>query len=178
MGTKMEVMTISSFDKINLTKPNPLILCDIDETFFTFKHTYKFFYKIIKKKNPLLSNTQISSIANRAYNKYAKKCKPYIYDKEGFVNMYKKVKDLSGEIMFVTARKKTSEKYTREQFKKNFVNYDKFKFHYTSRKGEYIKNRINKHGKGEIIFIDDQDRFIYDVKENNPFITCYKFNCH
>jgi uncharacterized HAD superfamily protein len=177
METKKEAITISSFDEIKLTAPNPLILCDIDETFFTFKRTYKFFYKIIKKRNPLLSPTEINSIANRAYNKYAKKCKPYIYDKEGFVNMYKKVNDLSGEIMFVTARKKTSEKYTRNQFKTNLVNYDHFKFHYTSRKGEYIKNCINKHGKGEIVFIDDQDRFIHDVKEKNPFITCYKFNC-
>lgn len=118
METNTELITISSFNEINLTTPNPLILCDIDETFFTFKHTYKLFYKIIKKRNPLLSSKEINSIVKCTYNKYAKQSKPRIYDKEGFVNMYKKVKDLSGEIMFVTARKNAAEKYTRKQFKK------------------------------------------------------------
>jgi hypothetical protein len=170
--------TISSFNDIVITKQKPLILCDIDETILRYKYTYENFYNQMKLISPISSEIELKQNAEDDYYYYRVSSNPLHTDSDGFNNMIKRIQELNGELMFVTARSIVSEKMTKNHFKSLNIDYNKYKIHYTYlvNKGEYIKKYINNMNEyGEIIFIDDQEQVLKNVNHFNPQITCYKF---
>lgn len=147
----------SSFDHIRLSKFNPLVLCDIDDTLLTMDTIYH-----LGQSHPITLT-------------YQYKAKHTDYD--GFQRLVYRVKQLGGELQFLTARDKEFHASTRSHFDEIGINYDSFQIHYTNAnpKGEYIKNNIDLSKYGEVIFIDDRDSFLANVKRHHPQIKCYKF---
>jgi hypothetical protein len=99
-------------------------------------------------------------------------------DYHGFMRLVQRVRDLGGELKFLTARSKMGEYYTRIHFNQIGIDYNQFKVHYTNAgpKGKYILENIPLRGYNEVIFIDDNDGFIHSVKSHHPEIQCYKFH--
>lgn len=147
----------SSFDHIRLSRFNPLVLCDIDDTLLTMNTIYH-----LGQNHPITPT-------------YEYKVKHTDYD--GFHRLVSRVKQLGGELQFLTARNKEFHASTRSHFDAIGVNYDSFQIHYTNAgpKGEYIKNNIDLSKYDEVIFIDDRDSFLANVKYHHPQIKCYKF---
>jgi hypothetical protein len=99
-------------------------------------------------------------------------------DYDGFNRLVRRVKQLGGEIQFLTARDGQYHYITKLHFNHIGIDSDLFKINYTNAgpKGEYIKKNINLLGYGEVLFIDDRDSFLMSVKTHHPQIICYKFH--
>ena len=170
---------IHSFEDVVITKEKPLIICDIDDTVLAYNYNYEYFYTQAKIISPEASPQEILQYAEDDYYLHRMIEKPFHTDYPGFFSMSKKVKDLQGEIIFVTARNNCSIDITRKHFKEIKLDYESYQVHYTSypvtSKGEYIQKYIDMRGKGEVIFIDYQEFNLLSVKKKNPHITCYKF---
>jgi len=195
------VIPINTFTAVSLTKPKPLVLCDIDDTVIGYDHNVDFFYNRLKtyiEKTKLensgpkhifkdvlndtgvmsMTEDEIRSSASEMYEKYRLFNKPNHCDSQGFVKLVKKVKDLGGELQFLTARSRESTFFTRNQFKEIGINYDDYRVNYTGNmisKGEYINRYFNLGNYGEVVFIDDLDSYIQTVVNLCPSIQCYKF---
>ena len=172
------VKTINSFDEIIITKNKSLILCDIDDTILRFSYNINHFYNNAKLLYPEVSDNELVNRAERDFYIHRILNKPFHTDLNGFNNLCKRIKDMNGELIFVTARSYSSEEITKKHFKSLGVDYNKFKIHYVSSKiskGDYIKKNINLEGCKEIIFIDDLDYNLKNVKKILPQIKCYKF---
>jgi acid phosphatase class B len=170
---------IHSFDDVVITRVKPLIICDIDDTVLAYDYNYQHFYTQAKIMSPEASPEEILQHAEDDYYLHRIINRPFHTDYEGFMRMSKKVEELNGEIIFVTARSAGSIEITTKHFNQIQLDYNSYKVHYTSypviSKGEYIKKYIDMREKGEVIFIDDQDFNLFNVKAMNPFIKCYKF---
>lgn len=175
----MEATIIHSFQDVVITKEKPFIICDIDDTVLAYNYNYEYFYNQAKIISPEASLQEIYQHAEDDYYLHRIINKPFHTDYEGFMRMSQKVKELNGEIIFVTARHTCSIENTIKHFNEIKLDYHSYQVHYTSypitSKGEYIQKYIDMRGKGEVIFIDDQDFNLISVKKKNPHITCYKF---
>ena len=191
------VVPISSFREVELRRKKPLVLCDIDDTVIGYDKTYDFFYKQLlataqTKNNVPAKMTSIFNIANnhnndyelkheaeQMYNYYRMLNKPKHCDYVGFMDLVERVKQIDGELQFLTARSRESAFHTRNQFKEIGLNYDDYRVHYTGggmTKGMYISRYFNVNMYGEVLFIDDLDSFIDSVVSTCPSVRCYKFN--
>jgi hypothetical protein len=192
--TPPPVKSISSFDEVVLSpRPNPLVLCDIDETLLRYNKQYEDIFREVAQKydrgitqyqitrkyleSPEQRHTKIQYIAKMEYDKYIHDTPPVATDAEGFNRLLLRIYMLNGELKFVTARGHLSQEFTRKHFTQIGVNYDDFEVHYTdaTHKGEYIKKNISFDGYNDILFIDDLDNFIQNVQSHLPQIQCYKF---
>jgi hypothetical protein len=93
--------------------------------------------------------------------------------------MLKKIQQLGGKLMFLTARNIISHEKTINDFKKSGLeNPENFDIHYTNNqitKGEYIKQHNLIDGYKCISFIDDYPEYISSVLNIYPQINCYLF---
>lgn len=187
------VKPVSSFDEVVLTKPNPLILCDIDETVLTFekefthfvdisKHTYDTVYRQFNIPTQYISRekhreAKVNSMARVMYSDYIQSVGPKPTDMDGFRRLERRVGVLGGQIKFLTARGEKSDHFTRNNFAQIGLNYDDYDVYYTnaSPKGEYIKKHIPLDTYGEVCFIDDLDHNMKNVMLHLPNIVCYQF---
>lgn len=99
-------------------------------------------------------------------------------DLEGFLNLLEKIKNTNSELIFLTTRNSSSDKWTRKNIKDIGIKCDNIQFHYTNdkiSKGEYIKNNLKLDFYSDIIFIDDYECYIQTVKEFISHYRCYKF---
>jgi len=190
------VVPISSFQEVQLRRRKPLVLCDIDDTLIGYDKTYDFFYNNLLQNTRIQNNVHTRAImsifniyenndysikreAEDMYNYYRMLNKPKHCDYTGFMGLLERVKQLDGELQFLTARSSESALHTSNQFNEIGLNYDDYKFHYTGgriTKGMYISRYINLTTYGEAIFIDDLDSFIHSVVSTCPSVRCYKFN--
>jgi len=169
---------IHTFNDILLTKENPLVLCDIDDTILKYKYDFVDFFK----KNVLISqgasHEELINYANDDYYIYRILNDPFHTDQDGFNSLLNKIKELNGEIMFITSRSKGTIDMTKRHFKRLNIPYNKKNIHYLSnltKKGEFISKHIDVKGRGEILFIDNLTNNITNVELFNPSISCYKF---
>ena len=85
---------------------------------------------------------------------------------------------LNGKIIFLTARSKFSEDYTKRQFGQIGLKYEDYDIYYTDNKiykGDFIKSNIDTSLWYEIIFIDDYVFNLDSVSCIFPESKCYKF---
>ena len=163
---------ISSFHDIELTNGvKPLILCDIDETLLHFPGSKEFCDNLIKDVCPRGPEDPNYLTALHNFKKiYIALREPSHTDYDGFVSLL--------QLMFLTARRKATEAWTKKHFKSIGVNFEDFEIHYTDAvisKGEYIKRHINLDEWEHVIFIDDYELYIQSVAELHPQIVCYQF---
>lgn len=191
------VVEISSFREVELRRKKPLVLCDIDDTVIGYEKTYDFFYKHLLANTPTRNNPpaqmlvsifniagntpdyELKRVAEGMYNNYRTWNKPKHCDYAGFMDLVDRVKQLDGELQFLTARGRQSAFHTRNQFSEIGLNYDDYRVHYTGgviTKGMYISRYFNLNMYGEVIFIDDLESFINSVVELCPSVRCHKFN--
>ena len=82
------------------------------------------------------------------------------------------------KIIFVTARNAKFKNITKQHFDDININFNKFESHFieSNNKGLYIRNNVDLHEYDGIIFIDDANHNLVDVKnEFGDFVDCYKF---
>jgi hypothetical protein len=155
----MFIKTVNSFNEIQITKTRPLVICDIDDTLLYFK----------------LNINRIINQSNTNSEKYI----PHHTDFVGFNELTKRITQLKGKLIFLTARNKEHENYTKENFTSIGLNYNNYEVHYTNNtisKGEYIYNYIQTHEHDDIIFIDDRIDYINTVLDYTPYVDCYLFD--
>jgi len=174
------VIPISSFRDVEITRNKPLVLCDIDNTIIGYDKPFSFFLDKIKQETPdnSISDLQIQINANQLYNYYNRLNPPIHCDYVGFMDLLERVNNLGGELQFLTARGKSSWRYTRDQFSQIGLVYEDYRVHYTDcriTKGEYIRRYFNTSFFGEVVFIDDLDSYINSVVDLCPEIQCYRF---
>lgn len=172
----MFIKSITSFDEIELKSHRPLIICDIDNTILHHDVKIEKFIDILK--NDGFCGDELLSMANEMMSVHCRIYPPVHTDKHGYNNFLKKIKELNGEIIFLTARDRISEDFTSKHFRDIGLNYSDYKVYYTANKvskGQYIKDNINIMNWNEVIFIDDYDFQIKSVVELIPWIYCYKF---
>ena len=95
------------------------------------------------------------------------------------MDLVNRVKQIDGELQFLTARGRQATMHTRNQFKEIGLNYDDYRVHYTGgeiTKGLYISRYVNLNMYGEVIFIDDLESYIDSVVALCPSVRCHKFN--
>jgi hypothetical protein len=169
---------INSFDLINISEPNTLVICDIDQTLLYWKKKPSELYYLVDEMYPGCSPEEKEKHAEYFLNIYINIHPPTHTDSEGFDKLIKKIENMSSQLIFLTARQKTTETYTKKDFKAIGIDYDKYPVYYTDNlvtKGEYIKNNIELDKYSQIIFIDDYDSYIESVLNLFPKIICYKF---
>lgn len=174
------IKVISSFNQVELSRNKKLlVLCDIDGTLLHFPDCDRFCKEFVKEICPSgKDDPQYDKELEQLKNMYYRVKPPTHTDYDGFVSMIKRINEIEGKLMFLTARHSESDSWTRRQLKQIGINPEDFEIHYSGSsitKGEYIKRHINLDGKEDVIFIDDYDSFIKSVKDLHPQIKCYKF---
>jgi hypothetical protein len=172
---------ISSFNDIEITKNNTLILCDIDDTILYYpkcNDNCSEIIEIMKELHYYLTEEEFCKDLIQLRNIYKHVNKPTHTDYNGFMNMLCKLREHNGKLLFLTARNSSYHKQTKIQLSQIGISCNDNDIHYTNNtitKGEYIKNNININEWDEIIFIDDYVSFIKSVSELFPQIICYNF---
>lgn len=176
--------TIKTFKSIQF-EPNsrPLVICDIDFTFI--KCSYSLFHFL----NLLSIGNKHFDISDDFYKQEAYRLLEYAYntgsvkqtDREGFNDMLKKIQELGGKLIFLTARGIMYHNKTINDLKlAGFKNPEDYDIHYTNNdipKGEYIlKTNLAKDFK-DVFFIDDNMGNITGVVEKFPAFKCFLFKC-
>ncbi len=170
---------INSFDSIDITNKNTLVICDIDDTVIHFQKSVYYFYE--KLKNMFMndfSNKELIHITNLIYERHKIIYTPTHTDITGFYRMTRKLEDLCGNFIFLTARNIKSDETTKKDLLNILINPLKFPIHYTNNeisKGEYIHKYIDLDGVSDIIFIDDLDENLTSFNSFFPKSKYYKF---
>ncbi len=176
------VETISTFNSVEINKERSLVICDIDDTIMYYP------------KNEILSHCksivqEVFPDLDETHELYQKELKELIdmykiikspkhTDFDGFIKMVNRIKNLGGNLVFLTARNESSIKITTKQFGQIGLNYNDYRVYYTNNeitKGRYIKENIDLSMYNDVIFIDDYESYIQTVLDEFSFIRCYKF---
>ena len=172
------VKSINSFHEVELTKEKTLVICDIDETLLYYPGIESKCNVMIKDLKNILTEREFKRELNEIKIMYRTIVPPKHTDLDGFINMKNKLTNLNGKLIFLTARCKEYDNFTKNQILKVSGLKDEFEIHYTNNqmsKGEYIKNNIPLELWEQVIFIDDMDSSIESVLQLDCNIQCYKF---
>lgn len=177
------IIIINNFQTIYIDNSlKPFIICDIDNTIICSVLEYNYYYNKLKNQYTeiQLLKKAILDILNIDISVGHVKHTDLI----GFVKMVNQIKQLGGNMIFLTSRGHTSHKKTIQDLKTAGVQQpEQFEIHYTNNeisKGEYIKNNLQfelKYYK-QIIFIDDQKINIESVTQTHPQIRCYLYQIY
>jgi hypothetical protein len=173
---------INSFSEIEIRDVKTLIICDIDYTLLKYNMTLDECYSIIKKDFFDASEKEITKMTYEYLYMYKYiNHKDIVHtDLEGFNGLLQKMTP-SSKIVYLTARKSNSEKFTMEQLEFVGINVSKNDIYYTDYsdnemlKGDYIIGNMDLSGYEDIIFIDDNESQLNSVKSLFPHIRCFKF---
>ncbi len=170
---------IHSFDSIDITNKNTLVICDIDDTVIHFqKNAYYFYDKIKEIFTNDFNHKEIINITNVIYDKHKIINRPKHTDLIGFYKLKCKLEDLSSNFIFLTARNIRNDETTKQDLLSIYINPYEFPIHYTNNsisKGEYINKYIDLDGVSDIIFIDDLDENLISFNSFFPKSKYYKF---
>lgn len=173
------MQTISTFTNIQLYE-NTLVILDIDETLLRYenidkkwwKDRFNYYYNIhnhSEKSDECTINDWLDFI---------KTSNPTHTDKEGFVDLEKRIDDLNCKLIFVTARNKELEAITHTHFDHLEIKNKEIYFTSGENKAHTIENVINKYLRKHehVIFVDDLDTNLNDVNQHfENKIKCFKF---
>jgi hypothetical protein len=170
--------TITSFNEVKLTNKT-LVLCDIDDTIMHYPECDEKCKEIVKDLKEMGLNGEDLMKELIEIRQIYKRVKPPSHtDYDGFVSMLNKLSELNGKLLFITARNKGSEYWTKKQLNQIGIDSEKYDIHYVGTeisKGDYIKLYIDLSDWDNVIFIDDYVSFIKSVLDLHPEIKCYKF---
>jgi hypothetical protein len=172
------IVIINSFKSVNFDETKkPIVICDIDHTLIQSKYDYSFFHSKFKKHYTDLS--KLDYAVRSMIEKSIKVGDVKSTDKEGFLAMLEKIKNLDGKIVLLTARSYLFHSKTVNDLKTaGFDNPELFEIHYTSNKiskGDYIKKNNLLQGYDYPVFIDDFPFFLNSALQIYPDMNCYLF---
>lgn len=174
-NTNVPFQNISSFKDIDI-HAKTLVMCDIDETLLTF-HPFDwnklYNLNLIKCKSPELAVT----LTNEEWVDVTFNGTPKMTDREGFMDMMKRIRGSNSLIVFVTARHVNYKQLAYKHFKDIEMDIYKYLIHFCgpNSKGDYILNNINLKKYNRLVFVDDLMSNIVDVKTKIPRCVCYCF---
>ena len=102
---------ISSFNDIQITKNNTLVICDIDNTILYYPECINTYLEIMKD----FTEEEMNKEFNYFCNIYKTINKPTHTDYDGYVNMVNKIKTYNGKLLFLTARNNSCHDATKKQ---------------------------------------------------------------
>jgi len=173
---------IDSFEHIEITNKS-LVVCDIDDTLLKYKIDWTQFFNKYMEENKDGDTMRAKDYADLNWYRYTSYNKPFLIDKEGFLNLMKKIEQTNSTLIFLTARHKDSHLFTIENFKDIDIPYWKYDIHYsyTYPKGAYLRDIVHVEQKysfldyEKIIFIDDLVNNIMTMLTYMPYVDCYHF---
>ena len=180
------IESISTFDSVDLSidlSNQLIVVCDIDNTILytpIFK-TYAYFYKLVKSVFPDKSPDLIYADASALFNQNKKEVysdKSNATDYNGFQRLLNRIQEKSGKIIYLTARNINTINITKKHFEECGLIYDEYNTYYTNNtihKGDYMDEILEIDKNIPIIFIDDLDENLTNVKNNYSNSKCYKF---
>lgn len=170
-------MSIHTFDEVCITSGS-LILIDIDDTTLYYEKNLDHFYALNKQMYPTIHYEDCLMFACNDYSRYTSYHNPSHTDLAGFNRLVERANKSKSVVMFLTARHCNGEPTTKKEFASIGIDYDSFKVHYTNNamsKGEYICKYIDCAKFKEVVFIDNDEKYIQSVKKCCPQVVCYKF---
>lgn len=170
---------ITSFKQVQLMN-NSLVVLDIDETLLKYesidtkwwKNRFDHYYKIHTH------NDKSHDYVLNEWIDYITSVDPLHTDKEGFLDLEKRLTDNNCRLVFVTARNKGLEQITHKHFIHLQIHNNEIYFTDGTNKAHMIEQIIQKHmtDYDKIIFVDDLERNLNDVRTHfNDNVICYKF---
>jgi hypothetical protein len=174
--------TIGKFSEIEI-KPNTLVLCDIDDTLMHHPALNNAWIMVIHNFFLMRSKTvfniydkQLAYLAAERYIEDILREIPIRHtDREGFFSMAEKATDFA----FVTARSPEAKDFTHSNLESIDISPNKYPIHFCgfTAKGEYINTHFDLSKYDYIVFIDDQERNLYNVASvlYHPNLELYKF---
>lgn len=175
------ILIIDTFNSVVIDNTSkPIVICDIDHTFIRPIINYNYCYNMLK--NRLHNHKQINEHINNIFEMSIKLGMVKQTDEKGFLSMLKKVQNLGGKLIFLTARSRLGHlKTLNDMTKVGLVNPDTYEIHYTGNqltKGEYIRKYNLLEGYDQFIFIDDYPFFLKSALRIYPSMDCYLFKYH
>lgn len=175
-----ETKQISLFDDVVISQ-NTLIICDIDDTILWLE---------LMKKTLEKNKWNKSEMTGQGYNRaewiaYISSNIPSHTDEKGFIKLLERVRETDSRIMFVTARGSYLRDVTLSHFnslKLEQIDFEKDVYHIGGQqKGDFIVQNAEFKKYDNVVFIDDLDSHINNVKDHIESLcklTCYKFTCN
>ena len=174
------MLYICKFSQVELTKPKPLVICDIDDTCITWEPGYSELLKQLRGKfQDEFTDAEFQEEMRDFKNTYVMLNPPSATDLDGFHGLVDKVKAMGGDICFLTARnKKTHTNTIKHLTDAGIADPHLFDIHYTDNfmnKGVFITHYLDTQSYGEVVFIDDSDAQLSMVSLLHPNIRVCKF---
>ena len=110
---QIQYTQINTFNDVEI-KLNTLVICDIDETALYFDRSYDKYYKMMKNDHPDFPEEEIQDLAKGMYDLSVMILPALSTDVEGFKKMLEIIKQTNSELIFLTARDKSSDKKTKK----------------------------------------------------------------
>lgn len=175
---KKPVIIIDTFENIQLPNDKkPIVICDIDLTLIRPIDNYIDIYNQIKHHftEPKQIHKTVTKILKRSINYGMVKQT----DSKGFTQMLKRINQLGGKFIFLTARSALFHQKTINDLKTaGLENPEEFEIHYTGNvitKGHYILTHNLLQGYDHYVFIDDYPHFLESALQIYPDMNGYLF---
>lgn len=177
----MSFQCISSFQDV-IIKSNTLVICDIDDTLIKCKKPLEYFYQLIKddftdytREIILKDASNMQSMYNQIYG--------YTHtDSEGFNQMLSAIAQTNSKLVFLTARSKQTDNYTKKNLTQVGIANENFPIYYTENektKGQYVLDHVDLSGVDHVVFIDDYEHQVISVIDlvgkSGIAVSGYKF---
>ena len=185
----MSLLVISSFAHIPI-ECSTLVICDIDDTVLHFperdadcRKAAAGLYSSAPGTNTLTNSSAKEEDLRMLRNMYCAIKHPEHTDFAGFNDFLRRLEEHGGHMVFLTARSKSDEAFTRGHLNSVGIDAGKFQILFTDNatsKGEFIRVRFAPLGLPlnqwkSAVFIDDRLENIASVQQLCHGIKCYQF---
>jgi hypothetical protein len=179
---------ISSFTNIPIDC-STLVICDIDDTVLHFPTMEADCSAAAAKgssftdNDPAFTSKEREDHIRQLIRVYCCIKEPDHTDSAGFDDFMRRLDEHGGHLVFLTARSKSDEEFTRKHLRAVGIDDAKFQIYFTDNaisKGEFILSRFDSLGLPlnqwkSVVFIDDRLDNIRSVEQLCPGIKCYQF---
>lgn len=176
----MAERVISSFTHVPIDC-STLVICDIDDTVLHFPA--KTADCLAAANGSSFTPKERADNIRQLMHMYCAIKDPEHTDFAGFGDLLRRLEETGGHLVFLTARSKSDEEFTRRHLLSVGIDAGKFQILFTANaisKGEFIRTRFDPFGLAlnqwkSAVFIDDRPENIESVQRMCPGIKCYQF---
>ena len=161
---------IKNYNEINILE-NSLVIMDLDETIIRFPFINHSWWDNTKKAYELID---INTSDERSYKDWyhiISTYNPSLLDERQFSLFVNKIVKSNSKIIIITARDEGLKEITEKHLKKCKIN--SIDIYYSKYKGITLDVIKQKYKYKHIIFVDDNPKYINDVKQINPEVITY-----
>jgi phosphoglycolate phosphatase-like HAD superfamily hydrolase len=173
--------SIKTFIQIPMNYPKTLYVFDIDETFMVFRKITDAWWtqKLNDYRKYYDDEEKAQREMDKLFNKVITSEDPKPTDLNGFKKIEKYTNALDGDIMFLTARTEDYRELTLKQLDLIYPGTSKkYPVFFSREKGKTLRKILDNNEKKyeRVVFIDDKEFNLKDVKADVPEAKCYRFN--